>query len=703
MAGYDSFWPIIGASEEGADVRLAVDIGGTFTDVTAFDEASGRVLLGKALSTPTNLVEGILAALAHTNVKPADIESIVHGSTVVINALLERKGARTALITTHGFRDVYEIGRINRPESFNLFFRKHRPLVPRNLIFEVAERTLADGTEEQALDEVGAREVAREIQRLGVEAVAILFLHSYRAPEHEQRMREIVLQEAPGLFVTASHELSREYREYERTSTVAANAYVGPKVSSYLGELERRLTEDDFTGSLMIMQSSGGLCDLETARQQCVQMMESGPAGGVVGSMAICDALSLTNAICFDMGGTTAKACVVRRGSPDLSPDYFVGGYNEGLVIRIPVLDIKEVGTGGGSIAWIDVGGALHVGPESSGAEPGPVCYGNGGTQPTVTDADVALNRIAPEQFLGGELRLDDAAARDAIMREIGAPLGLSMARSAGGILAIAVSSMANAVRAVTTERGLDPRDFTLIAYGGGGPSHALAVARELAIRNVIIPQAPAHFSAFGMLLADFRRDFVLTQLERLADLSIVDLESRYQQLERDGVAALEQAGIATDQVMFERAADMRYIGQEHAVAVAVPPRFQGDAAREAIKRAFDEAHALRFSHSAPEEPAELVSLRVSVFGRVSKPDLPRVSAGGAEPPASSRRADRQVLLEGDAPVTCAVYDRLQLLAGNIVIGPSVIEEPATSTLLGVGDRAAVNEYGHLVIALEGR
>ena len=627
---------------------------------------------------------------------------IIHGSTIVINSIVQRAGARTALITTKGFRDVYGVGRINRPESFNLFFRKHRPLISRDLIFEVPERMLADGTEELPLDEEAARAVARRIQAMGVEAVAISFLHSYRTPDHELRMREIVREEAPNLFVTASHEISREYREYERTSTVAANAYVGPMVSQYLGDLEQRLAAEDFKGSLMVMQSSGGLCDVETARRQCVQMMESGPAGGVVGSIAVCDVLAVNNAICFDMGGTTAKACVVRRGSPDLSPDYFVGGYNQGLAIRIPVLDIKEVGTGGGSIAWIDPGGALHVGPASAGAEPGPVCYGRGGSQPTLTDAAVVLGRISPDQYLGGEMRLDYDAALQAVRKQVAEPLGLGVERAASGMLAIAGSAMANAVRAVTTERGLDPRDFTLIAYGGGGPLHAAAVARELAVGKVIVPQTPAHFSAVGMLLADIRRDYVLTHFQHLAGLSMKELEAMYRQLEQEGWGALQKIGVTSDQVIFERAADMRYIGQEHAVAVTVPAAVDSEAAREAIKKAFDEAHQVRFSHSAPVEPAQLVSLRVSVFGRMEKPPLPRIRQGTHEPLPEARRSSRMAILdEGETPVSCAVFDRLKLLAGNVIAGPAIIEEPASSTLLGAGDRATVNEYGHLAIELE--
>jgi N-methylhydantoinase A len=421
-----------------------------------------------------------------------------------------------------------------------------------------------------------------------------------------------------------------------------------------------------------------------------------------VGSVAVCEALNIEQAICFDMGGTTAKACVVRRGAPDVSPDYFVGGYNEGLAIRIPVLDIKEVGTGGGSIAWIDVGGALHVGPQSAGAEPGPVAYGRGGTQPTVTDADVVLGRIAPDRFLGGKMQLDPAAAERAISSQVAGPLGLDVAKAAAGVVAIAIASMANAVRAVTTERGLDPREFTLIAYGGGGPLHAVAVARELAIHRVIIPQAPAHFSALGMLLADVRRDYVRTHFARLADLQLGELEAMYRDLEAEGRRALEALGIAAGRIELERAADMRYVGQEHAVAVPVPANVDEESTRALIKQAFDGAHQIRFSHSAPEEPAELVSLRLSVIGRIDKPPLPRIDPGENKPATAAHRGHRDVTLDGDDhPASCAVYAREQLLAGNVVVGPALIEEAASTTLLGPRDRATVDGFGNLVIDLE--
>lgn len=681
-------------------MRVGVDIGGTFTDVVVFDEAASRVRLAKSLSTPTNLARGVRDALAKSAAPLAETRSLIHGSTVVINALIERTGARTALLTTKGFRDIYEIGRINRPDSFNPRFKKHRPLIPRSDIFEIPERMLADGTVRLPLDEAAVREVAAILRDEEFAAVAILFLHSYRYPQHELRAREILLEEHPDWFITTSHELSREYREYERTSTVAANAYVGPNVSAYLADLEGGLRSDGFTGDLLIMQSNGGLSDVALARRQCIQMMESGPAGGVVGTMMLCDALGIENAIAFDMGGTTAKASVVQRGVPSLSPDYFIGGYNEGLAIRIPVLDIVEVGTGGGSIAWLDEGGALHVGPLSAGAEPGPACYRRGGTEPTVTDANALLGRLSPEAFMGGEMDLDVQLAENAMRTRVAEPLGVEVERAAAGILDIATSAMANAVRSVTLQRGLDPRDFTLFAYGGGGPLHASAVARELQIGTVVIPEAPGLFSALGMLLADVRRDYVQTLFARLDDVDMQTLEREFQTLEAEGRAALAGSGIVADGVMFERAADMRYVGQEHTVAVRVPAHVGDETDRATIKQLFDEVHQQRFSHSAPNESADVVSLRVTAIGQLAKPQLPRIAAGDRTPPATAQKGTRTILFAGFGEQTTTVWERSALLAGNVIQGPAVIEEPASTTVVEPGDVATVNNFGHLLIRL---
>jgi N-methylhydantoinase A len=681
-------------------LRIGVDIGGTFTDATVLDTADGSVRFGKALSTPHNLVAGIFSAIEVAGAAPAAAEFIIHGSTVAINAILERKGARTALITTKGFRDVYEIGRINRPDSFNLFFRKHVPLVPRDRIFEVPERIGYDGAVLRPLDEDAARAIGRELRAQAVESVAVMFLHSYANVAHEARMVEILREELPGAFLAASHDVSREQREYERTSTVAANAYVGPQVSRYLAGLEDRLTDDGFDGNLLIMQSSGGLCDVGTARVQCIQMLESGPAGGVVAARTVGSALAARNLICFDMGGTTAKACVLHNGAADLSSDYFVGGYNDGLVIRIPVIDIKEVGTGGGSIAWINAGGGLRVGPESAGAAPGPACYGAGGTAPTVTDAHLVLGRLSSGRFLDGRMPLDRAAAERAIETNVARPLGLDLAAAAGGILAIANATMANAVRAVTTERGLDPRDFALVAYGGAGPLHAVDIARELAIRTVIVPVAPGHFSAFGMLVADLRREYVRTHRAPLRVDQLPGIAAIAGELEREALLWLDAAGIPNEHVAFEWAADARYVGQDHSVTI---PLQQGDDEEtvRAIKATFDATHLRRFSHNAPEEAAELVAIRVSVIGTLSKPRLVELRAGTATPPPDAVLERRTVRFDRHAEAEAIVYDRARLLANNAIAGPAIIQEAGSASAIPAGVRALVDASGHLILTLD--
>ena len=681
-------------------VRIGVDIGGTFTDVTVLDLTDGSIRLGKTLSTPDDLVRGILAGIELAGAAPSDAEFIIHGSTVVINALLERKGARTALLTTAGFRDVYEIGRINRPDSFNLFFRKHVPLIPRHAIYEIDERLLPDGSAWRALDEAGAVATIERALDAEMEAIAIVLLHSYRNIAHEQRLRELVLERAPAMFVTASHDLSREYREYERTSTTVANAYVGPRVSAYLGRLNEELDAQGFAGNLLIMQSSGGLVDVATAGSQCIQMLESGPAGGVVGSAALAESFGTDDLICFDMGGTTAKACVLRGRKASLSTDYFVGGYDEGLVIRVPVLDIKEVGTGGGSIAFIDEGGGLHVGPESAGASPGPACYGLGGTRPTVTDANLLLGFLSARRFLGGRMTLDEGAAAQAIREHVAAPLGLELIAAAQGIVAIANATMANAVRAVTTERGLDPRDFTLVAYGGAGPMHAVDVARELAIRRVLVPLSPGHFSAVGMLTADLRREYVRTYFTRFTQAVAAELDAVCAELETEARAWLASTGLAGDEIAFERSADMRYVGQEHAVNVPLDRAFSDAGAFAAIKATFDGAHQLMYSHSAPEELAEIVSLRVSIIGLLPKPRWSTLASGSGRPHEDALLERRTVYFAGRAYET-SVYDRDGLRADDTLVGPAIVQEIASSTSIPPGIRASVTDYGHLLLTPE--
>jgi N-methylhydantoinase A len=681
-------------------MRLSADVGGTFTDVAAFDEATGELRLGKTLTTPMRLVDGIETGVGKADTTFRAAKLFLHGTTIAINTLLERTGARCALITTQGFRDIYEIGRVNRPESYNLFFKRHEPLITRDLRFEVRERIDAAGTVLIGLDEGEVRAAVAAAANAGVQAIAILFLHSYANPVHEQRAKAIAEACAPGLFVTASHELSREYREFERTSTAAANAYVGPRVRRYLAEMREHLAVAGFDGDFLIVQSTGGLFGLDEAQQACVRMLESGPAAGVIGTKALCDSIGLSNAIAFDMGGTTAKAGVICRGDVLMTGSAMIGCYATGLPLQIPMIDIQEVGTGGGSIARVEAGGALHVGPQSAGAAPGPVCYGLGGTEPTVTDANLILGRLGADRFLGGEMQLDLAAARRALIERVAKPLDLDPTAAADGILRIAATKMSHVVRWVTTERGLDAADFALVAYGGAGPLHAAMVARELRIAKVVIPRAPGHFSAYGMLLADLRRDFVNTWFTPLADASFAVLEERYAEMERRGCDAVEGGYKGLAGITVRRGADMRYVGQEHAVFVELPSELLKAQDRDGIKQRFDATHATRYGYSAPAEKAEIVSLRCAVTGLLRKPPFERIAEGSAAPADDAFSGTRAVYFAGCGYVETPTYDRMRLRAGNRIAGPALVEEYASTSVVHPGDRLEVDAFGDLVIEI---
>ncbi len=684
--------------------RLASDIGGTFTDVAAFDEKSGRLLLGKSLSTPARLVDGIAAGIGKAGARYADAGAFLHGSTIAINTLLERSGAKTALLTTEGFRDVYEIGRINRPDAYNLYFKKHLPLVERALRFEVRERITAEGEVHVPLDEASVHAACDRLQAEGVEAVAIMLLHCYVNPAHEVRVKAIVRERCPSAFVTASHELSQEYREFERCSTAVANAYIGPAVSEYLRGIDAHLQHSGYRGPFLLVQSTGGLYESHQARSQCVRMLESGPAAGVIGAQALCRALGLADAVAFDMGGTTAKAGVIHKGEALTTGAALIGGYNQALPVQIPMMDIFEVGTGGGSIAAVDASGALRVGPQSAGAEPGPACYGRGGTQATVTDANLLLGRLGADRFLGGEMKLDRDAAEQALREHVAKPLAIDAVRAAEGILRIAATAMSYAVKAVSTERGLDAAAFTLIAYGGAGPLHASAVAREIGMQRVIVPRAPGHFCAFGMLFSDLRYDLVRTWFTRLADVSFEAIERVYAGLIEEGEKALASSGVEPGRVAILRSADMRYVGQEHPVTVALPPEVFRRRSREALKRRFDEEHLQRYGTCAPEEQAEIVSLRAAVTGTMKKPPLERIARGAHTPLASAGRGRRKVYFaELGKAVATPTYARGSLRAGNRISGPAVVEEHASTTVVLPGDRLQVDEYGNLVIEIARR
>lgn len=688
-------------SQEKNSLRIAVDIGGTFTDMACFDEASGQIKFGKALSTHGHLHEGIQNTLDSAAIDLTNGYLFLHGSTIAINTLLERNGAKTALLITEGFRDIYEIGRVNRPDAYNLFFSKHQPLVPRSLRYEVSERLRADGSLHKKLDEAAVRELAKQLKAQHVEAVAVLLLHSYRNPDHERRVKAILQEELPNAFVTASHELSQEYREFERVSTAVANAYVGPRVSDYLGELQEHLGDKGFKGDFYAVQSTGGLFPVEHARRDCVRMLESGPAAGVIGAQAICAQLGMPDSIAFDMGGTTAKAGVISEGRPLTTGSALIGGYEKALPIQIPMMDIFEVGTGGGSIARVELGQSLRVGPRSAGSMPGPVCYGRGGEEPTVTDANLILGRLDEHNFLGGEMPLYLDRAQQAMETKVAKPLGLDATKAADGILRIAVTQMSHAVKAVTTERGLDAGSFTMVVYGGAGPLHASAIARELGIRKVLIPYAPGYFSAYGMLFSDLRYDYVRSVFRRLDGLSFEEIEAIYKEMEDEGRAAVSASQIRPEEIVFERAADMRYYGQEHAVTVDLPQENFVRKDRNAIKTHFDDVHKVRYGTSAPQEPADIVSLRVTVMGRMRKPPRNAVEEGMQKPDAAALRANKAVYFRsaGDF-VSTPVYRRDLLKNGNEIHGPALIEEHASTTVVQPGDTLKVDLYGNLQISI---
>jgi N-methylhydantoinase A len=674
-------------------VLVAIDIGGTFTDLMAFDEATGRFAQAKSLTTPAQLVQGIIDCLRKSAVDVAGIGELIHGSTTAINTLIERKGAKTGLIVTRGTRDVYSIGRGNRPESYNLFFHRHRPLVPRHLTREVGERVMSSGDVREAVDREGLEEACRRLAAEGVEAAAVCFLHSYVNPEHERIAGDIVRRALPNAYVSLSHEILREYREFERMSTTVVNAYIGPKVGGYVSNLKSGLGGIGFRGELTIMRSNGGVMTPETATERPVAMMESGPVGGIIASARVGKTLEFPNVISFDMGGTTAKASLIRDGEPTMAPGYYVGGYASGHPVMVPVIDLIEVGAGGGSIAWIDDVGALKVGPQSAGADPGPICYRGGGIEPTITDANLVLGRLDAKDFLGGQMRLDFDAASAGIRKRIAAPLKMSVIAAAQAIVEIAISKMSLAVREVSVAKGYDPRDFALVASGGAGPLHVCAIARELHIPMVIVPLFPAHFSALGMLAADERHDFIRTFYADLKDIDFVKLRAVYAEMVIEAQAALKRRKDVAYQLQF----DLRYVGQEFTLPVPVSSEQLKVGDRAGIRTAFDRLYEQRYAHHSPEEPVEIVNIRLAVIGKRPQIAFPRLAPGARAVP---RRRQDVVFAGSERAVSCPVYQRDELKAGARFTGPALVREHGTTTVLPAGADCRVAATGELIIAV---
>ncbi len=681
---------------------IGADIGGTFTDLVGISE--GGIYIGKSATVQDDPTEGVAACIREAGVSLGEIDQFRHGSTIAINTVLERKGAKTALVTTEGFRDVYAIGRSNRPEGFNLAFTRPKPLIPRELSFEVTERLNAKGEELTPLDEEGVRRTGERLNELGIDAVAVCLLHSYANPAHEVRLGEILRETCPGCFVTLSSDILREYREYERTSTTALNAYVGPRVSRYLDRLDTYLSDGGFTGQKHIMRSNGGSMSMDQARVQPVAMMESGPVAGMIGAGHLAELLGYEQCIGFDMGGTTAKSSMFRDGRPTVHEDYFIGGYATGQPMQIPVVDIVEIGAGGGSIAWCDRQGGLHIGPQSAGADPGPACYGNGGREATITDADLVLGRLNGDRFLSGRMALQSGLGEKAIADAVGGPLELSLVEAAFGIAKIADTAMSLAVRSVSVERGSDPRDCAMMAFGGAGPLHALSIAQDISIPTVVIPRFPGNFSAFGMLMAPWRQDFLRTFVAPLSDVDPTAVQGLMEDLMGQGTALLEDEGLPASEAGFGYAADLRYMGQEHAIPVPFKDSSDlKDGGSAQLRQDFEKRHLDQYGHAAPGERIQVAKIRLTVTVEGDTEAAKQWLSTPYRPEDAQPDQERPVYFDRETDaVEARIVWRPGLAPGTEIAGPAVIEEPNSTTLLFPGDMAKVSEHGHLIISVGG-
>ena len=681
-------------------VRVAIDIGGTFTDATLIDEQTGAASIAKVLSTPADPSVGFMHAFRRAlgEQEAADVRFVVHATTVATNAIIEGKTARGGFVTTEGFRDLLEIARQVRPTLYDTLFEKPRPLVPRDRAVEVRERLGPSGEVLVELDDESVRAAAEVLAHADVESVAVCLLHAYVNPEHERRVGAILAEELPGVPVSLSSDVAPEFREYLRASTTVINAAIRPVVGRYLERIEGRLAEAGVTAKLLVMQSSGGVFGSDAAARRPVFMVESGPAAGVIAAAHLGETIERPDILSFDMGGTTAKVGLIQDGQPSVTKDYNVGGHAgagigqmslSGYPVRTPVVDLVEIGAGGGSIAWVDSGGLLRVGPQSAGADPGPVCYAGGGTEPTVTDANVVLGRLNPDFFLGGEMRLDVDAARAAIEERLAGPLGLSVTEAAYGIVEIANAAMVNALHLISVQRGYDPRDFLLVAFGGAGPVHANAIAREAQMPTVLVPPSPGIFSATGLLTTDLKRDAATTVMRRADEAEEAELDALFAELERVGAEELAAEGLARDRVEFQRNLDVRYVGQSFELTIPAGP--------DLLER-FHAQHERTYGFAAPGEPVEIVSIRLTSVGRIDKPPARTLEAGEAPPP----RAHRPVYFaESGGYVDCAIHDRSALPGRAWLVGPVVVEELDSTTIVHPGFSVRVDDTANLIVERE--
>ena len=684
-------------------MRVACDIGGTFTDLTYLDPISGKVGVTKVSTTSKDFAKGVVQSILKARFAVPETQFFVHGSTLIINALTERKGVRTGLITTKGFRDVLEIGRANRPDIYNMYYSKPKSFVPRYLRLEVAERIDYKGRELVPLDEAEVKTAVQRLKSEGVQAVAVCFLHSYANPEHEIACGKIVDELLPKIHVTLSHRITKEWREYERTNTAVLNSYIHPIAQTYLENLEESLKELGMTGSaLHVMQSNGGSATFQSGKATPINLVESGPAAGVIGASHLGQLIGEQNVISLDIGGTTAKTSLVEGGAPKITTEYRFERRRDfaGYPIMVPTVDIVEIGAGGGSIAWIDNAGALKLGPISAGADPGPACYGWGGDRPTVTDANVLAGRINREYFLGGEISLDVRRAEE-VMKPIAHAFEVSVEEASMGVIRMADAGMINALKLVSVRRGYDPRDFVLIAFGGGGAMHAGALMRELRVKKVIIPVKPAVFSAWGMLMADLRHDYIRTLITRTDQMTSKHLTAIYAEMEAQALKDMRAEGIAEEDNSFQYFADMRYLGQEHAVKIPLASGRIDRALIDDMEKRFHVQHEQNFTFRL-NTAIELVNYHIIACGRVKKPEIRKIQESGLSLD-QARKDRRRVNYDELGYHISAIYERELLPVGVSVQGPLVAEEPTSTTVVFPDQQMTRDEYGFLHIEMKSK
>lgn len=688
-------------------MRIGIDIGGTFTDFVLLEDATGRTLTYKCLTTPRDpsdaIEEGLRALEAQVPGCASRLEEVIHGTTLVINAILERKGARTGLLTTRGFRDVLELGREIRYAAYDPFAQMPEPLVPRERRLEVDERVRADGSVLAPLDLAQARGAVQALGKLGVESVAVCLLNSFENPAHERALKQLIAQMLPGASVSISYEVLPQIREYERTSTTVTNAYVKPLTARYLGQLRERLAALGFGGRLFIMLSSGGITSAETAAEFPVRIIESGPTAAVIAGEYYSRLFDCPEMFCFDMGGTTAKSCLIQHGVAGVVPSFEVGRVQRfqkgsGLTIQVPVVDLMEIGAGGGSIARPSRMRTLQVGPESAGAEPGPICYARGGVEPTVTDADLLLGYLDADYFLGGSMKLDAAAARRGVEERVAKPLGVSFIDAVWGIHDLINETMAAAAKTHIAERGGNPRLVTLAAFGGAGPVHAYGLARKLGAPRLMVPPNAGVGSALGFFTAPRAFDLVRSHKVPFATADFAKLEALFRELEAEGERTLRKAG-ATGPVSFARSMEARFIGQGSETTLAVPERDFAKLDAAALRRRFDETYEKLYGRTYPESPVEFVNFCVRASLPVKLLELPKLSHKGSI--AQARKGERPAYC-GVARdfIPHAVYDRYLLPPGAQIAGPAIFEERESTVVAGAGSRSRVDEFGFLWIEL---